>query len=139
MNIEEALRDLDTRENQLKNHILASNEYRGRFERDIKRQILMLYIGIMLVIFYQSAYAWYSGSVLQVREALMLGTCIFLSILNLMIMIRTKGYLKNVNDMWIDPQEKTALEIIRIQRMELQERAKRDAMANGPMPLPKAA
>jgi hypothetical protein len=41
--------------------------------------------------------------------------------------------------MWIDPQEKTALEIIRIQRLELLDRQQREALAAGPQSLPKAA
>ncbi|PTY03959.1 hypothetical protein DB346_02690 [Verrucomicrobia bacterium LW23] len=141
MNIDEALRDLDVRENQLRSHILQSSEYRNRFNRDIKRQILMLYISILIVMAFQSMYAWYSGTILEFREALMLGSCMFFTILNCVILIRTKSYLNTINDMWINPQEKTALEIIRIQRIELQERAKREAseLRNQQPPLARAA
>ena len=58
MTIEERLHDVETREEQLRSHILRSTEYMRKFQREFKRQVLLLYLSIALLLAFQSFFAW---------------------------------------------------------------------------------
>lgn len=127
MTLEEALRDVETRENQLRLHIIRSEEYVRRFERDFKRQVLMLYLSIVLLLLFQSVFAWSFATHLKFGEMTLILTTSFLAILNCLLLINTKSWLKRINEAWIDPQEKIAMDNIRMQRREILEKLVADA------------
>ncbi len=122
MTLEEALRDVETRENQLRLHIIRSEEYVRRFERDFKRQVFMLYLAIVLLLLFQSLFAISIAGHLKFGEMALVLTTSFLAILNCVLLINTKSWLKRINESWIEPQEKTALDMIRMQRREIMEK-----------------
>lgn len=122
MTLEEALRDVETRENQLRLHIIRSEEYVRRFERDFKRQVFMLYLAIVLLLLFQSLFAISVAGHLKFGEMALVLTTSFLAILNCVLLINTKSWLKRINESWIEPQEKTALDMIRLQRREIMEK-----------------
>ncbi|PAW77801.1 MAG: hypothetical protein B9S32_09360 [Verrucomicrobia bacterium Tous-C9LFEB] len=122
MTLEEALRDVETRENQLRLHIIRSEEYVRRFERDFKRQVFMLYLAIVLLLLFQSLFAISIAGHLKFGEMALVLTTSFLAIMNCVLLINTKSWLKRINESWIEPQEKTALDMIRMQRREIMEK-----------------
>lgn len=122
MTLEEALRDVETRENQLRLHIIRSEEYVRRFERDFKRQVFMLYLAIVLLLLFQSLFMISLAGRLHFGEMALVMTTSFLAIMNCILLINTKSWLRRINESWIDPQEKTALDAIRLQRREIMEK-----------------
>ena len=122
MTPEEILHDVETREKQLHWHILKSEEYVARFRREFNRQVFMLYLSIVLLIAFQSLFAWNYRNHLNFDEAALgIGTAV-LAIINCGLLIYTKSWLKKINESWIEPQEKIALDTIRIQKSEVLER-----------------
>lgn len=122
MTLEEALRDVETRENQLRLHIIRSEEYVRRFERDFKRQVLMLYLSIALLLLFQSLFAIGMAGHLHFGQMALVLTTSGLAIMNCFLLISTKSWLKRVNEAWIEPQEKIAMDNVRMQRREIMER-----------------
>jgi hypothetical protein len=122
MNLEDALRDVETREQQLRLHLLRSEEYVRKFEREFKRQVFMLYISIMLLLGFQSLYGVWMYHRISYSETLMIVVTTFLAIFNCLLLIRTKSWLRRLNEAWLDPSEKRALDSVRMQRRELLER-----------------
>ena len=53
MSAEETLHDVEIREQQLQSFILKSPEYRKRADRELKRQVTMLYLAIALLLTFQ--------------------------------------------------------------------------------------
>lgn len=119
---QEALHDVETREQQLRWHILRSEEYLERFQREFKRQVLMLYLSIVLLFLFQSLFAWNMRAHLQMNEAALILITTLLAIMNCILLIHTKSWLRRVNQAWIEPQEKIALDSIEIQKREILER-----------------
>lgn len=122
MTLEEALKDVETRENQLRLHIIRSEEYVRRFERDFKRQVFMLYLAIALLLLFQSLFAISLAGHLKFGEMALILTTSFLAIMNCVLLINTKSWLKRINEAWIEPQEKAALDHIRLQRREVMDK-----------------
>ncbi len=50
MSADETLHDVDIREQQLQSYILKSPEYLKRADRELKRQVTMLYLAIALLL-----------------------------------------------------------------------------------------
>jgi hypothetical protein len=122
MTLEEALRDVETRENQLRLHIIRSEEYVHEFERNFKRQLLLLYLAIALLLLFQSWFALSFAGHLKMSELTLIIVTSILAILNCCLLINTKSWLKRINEAWIDPQEKIALDSVRMQRREILEK-----------------
>lgn len=122
MTIEERLHDVEKREEQLRSHILRSHEYLRKFDREFKRQVLLLYLSIILLVAFQTVYAWHFGSRLAPSELSMILVTTVLAIVNCGLLIRTKRWLTRINEAWIEPQEKIALDTIRVQRVEIIEK-----------------
>lgn len=122
MTLEEALRDVETRENQLRLHIIRSEEYVRRFERDFKRQVFMLYLAIALLLLFQSLFAISIAGHLKFGELALVLTTSFLAIMNCLLLINTKSWLRRINEAWIEPREKMVLDNIRLQRREIMDK-----------------
>lgn len=119
MTPEKALQDIETREEQLARHIIRSQDYLSRFHAEFRRQVQILYLSIILLILFQSLFAWQFTHYLGGMELALVIATTLLAIVNCALLIRTKGWLKNVNEEWIDPEEKAALETIRKQRHQV--------------------
>lgn len=129
MTPEEALQDVIKREEQLRMHIIRSEEYLRRLDRDLKRQVLMLYVSIVLLLGFQGLYAWSLRHELAFTEAGMMVVTSLLAIFNCVLLIRTKGFMRRINEAWINPAEKIALDSVRMQRREILERMARAGSA----------
>lgn len=119
MDLQTAWQDLETRENQLRLHIIRSEEYLRQFDRDFKRQVLMLYLCIALILLFQSWFFYQSAMYSRWDIALFVLGISVLAIGNCMLLIRTKLFLNRINEAWIEPQEKIALNNLRAERYEL--------------------
>lgn len=119
MDLKTAWQDLETRENQLRLHIIRSEEYLRQFDRDFKRQVLMLYVCIALILLFQSWFFYQSAAYSRWEIALFVLGISALAIGNCVLLIRTKLFLNRVNEAWIEPQEQIALNNLRSERHEL--------------------
>jgi len=119
MDLQTAWQDLETRENQLRLHIIRSEEYLRQFDRDFKRQVLMLYLCIALILLFQSWFFYQSAMYSRWDIALFVLGISVLAVGNCMLLIRTKMFLNRINEAWIEPQEKIALNNLRAERYEL--------------------
>ena len=84
--------------------------------------MLLLYVSIALLLLFQS---WFVYNVIG-RSPWEVVVCVmgisFLAVVNCALMIRTKSFLKRINEAWIAPQEKIALDNVRDERQELREK-----------------
>lgn len=117
----ETLRDVQTREAQLRLHILRSEDYARRFQKEFNRRVFLVYLSIVLLLAFQTIYAWGFGADLQTAHLAMILVTSALAIANCFLLIRTRGWLRRVNERWIAPQEKVALESLRTQRHQMQD------------------
>lgn len=124
-----AWQDLETRENQLRLHIIRSEEYLRNFDREFKRQVLMLYLSIAILVLFQSWFLYQTMGLSRWELALGVAGISVLAIGNCVLLIRTKLFLHRVNEAWIAPQEKIALDNLRSERQELLGRFDRPAEA----------
>ncbi len=111
--------DVSIRERQLEAHILRSDDYLKRADRDLKRQVSMLYLAIALILLFQGIFTlriqnWASA------DSLLL-TCFtsLLAIINCCLLMHTKQSLRRLNESWLNPEEKIALEALKSQRREI--------------------
>jgi hypothetical protein len=119
MSIEESLHDVTIRERQLEAHILRSTEYRKRVDRDLKRLVSMLYLAIALLLLIQGMFTYQEMEQAPVNRFVLMGIIAFLGVLNCFLLIQTKSWLHRLNEAWLAPQEKIALEALKSQRHEI--------------------
>jgi hypothetical protein len=119
MSIEESLQDVAIRERQLEAHILRSAEYLRRADQDLKRQVTILYLAIALLLLFQGLFTFRTEDHLPISGSVLMSVTSFLAIVNCLLMIKTKTWLNRLNEAWLNPQEKTALEALRLQRHEI--------------------
>ena len=120
MSKEECLQDVTIREQQLSAHILRSPEYARRADQELKRQVATLYLAIALLILFQGLFTFHAGQQqLPWQEVALMTVTSLLAIINCVLMIQTKTYLRRLNERWIAPHEKIALRAIRSQRTEI--------------------
>ncbi len=126
MSIEESLQDVTIRERQLEAHILRSAEYRKRANRDLRRLVAMLYLAISLLMLIQGLFTFRAISEFPIHGIILLSFTAFLGILNCCLLIQTKRWLHQLNEAWLAPQEKEALEALKVQRHEILTRLPRN-------------
>ena len=129
MSIEESLQDVTIRERQLEAHILRSAEYQKRANRDLRRLVLMLYLAIALLMLIQGLFAFRAIGEFPVHGIILLSVTAFLGVLNCFLLIQTKTWLHQLNQAWLAPQEKEALEALKVQRHEILTRLPRNSSA----------
>jgi hypothetical protein len=127
MNIEESLKDVTIRERQLEAHILRSAEYRKRVDRDLKRLVSMLYLAIALLLLIQGMFTYQAMAQAPVNRLVLMGVISFLGVMNCLLLIQTKSWLHRLNQAWLAPQEKSALEALKLQRHEILTRLPRSS------------
>ena len=119
MIFKESLQDLVIRERQLEAHILRSTEYLRRADQELKRQVSMLYLAIALLLVIQGFFTLHAVGDMPLSCVLLIGVTSFLAIINCMLLIHTKTWLHRLNEEWLAPHEKDALNAIKLQRNEI--------------------
>jgi hypothetical protein len=119
MNREESLHDVAIRQRQLEAHILRSAEYLKRADRDLKRQVSMLYLAIALLLVFQGLFAFRTAEQTAHSVIILVSVTSLLAIVNCLLLIKTKTWLNRLNEAWLAPQEKSALEALKLQRHEI--------------------
>jgi hypothetical protein len=119
MTFEESLQDVTIRERQLHAHILRSAEYLRKADRDLKRQVSMLYLAIALLVLFQGLFALREVALIPLSATALIAVTSLLAIINCLLLIRTKNGLRQLNEAWLKPEEKSALDSLRIQRNEI--------------------
>ena len=122
MSAEETLHDVEIREQQLQSYILKSPEYRKRADRELKRQVTMLYLAIALLLTFQGFFTLKVLGVLPISEMMLVSVTSVLAIINCLLLIHTKTWLHRLNEAWLGPQEKVAITTLRSQRKEIMTR-----------------
>jgi hypothetical protein len=112
----EYLEDVKIRERQLEAHLLHSPEYLHRADQELKRQVSILYLAIALLIFFQGVFAWETTGQITVSVTLLTTITSLLAIINCLLLIRTKACLRRLNDAWLRPDEKNAVDELRHHR-----------------------
>jgi hypothetical protein len=120
---DEALNDLAVRTRQLEAHLLRSPEYLFKADQDLKRQVVILYLAIALLLLFEGFFV--------IREAhsmpgWLLALIIFTSVLaivNCALLIRTKRCLHRLNEGWLNPEAQKTLEALRREHADMQSRA----------------
>ena len=119
--MDETLDDLNVRTRQLETHLLRSPEYLSKADRDLKRQLVVLYLAIALLLLFEGVFV--------LREARhmpdgLLALIIFtsaLAIANCCLLIHTKRCLHRLNEGWLDPHARRTLEGLRRELAELKQ------------------
>ena len=119
MSAEETLHDVTIRVQQLEAYILRSPEYVNRADQELKRQVTMLYLAIALLIVFQGLFTFREAGHLPISGMILMSVTSFLAIVNCLLLIQTKTWLRRLNETWLKPQEKVALTTLRSQRTEL--------------------
>jgi hypothetical protein len=131
MTFDESLHDVTIRERQLEAHILSSSEYLYRADQELKRQVSMLYLAIALLFVFQGLFAYGTSGHIPMSETLLTTGTSFLAIANCLLLIRTKMWKNRLNEKWLNPHEKTAIDALRGQRNEIITKIPRSKNANG--------
>ena len=125
MSAEESLHDVTIRVQQLEAYILRSPEYVNRADQELKRQVAMLYLAISLLLVFQGLFTLRAAGQLPVSGMILMSLTSFLAIVNCLLLIQTKTWLRRLNETWLKPQEKAALTNLRFQHKELLTRVTR--------------
>jgi hypothetical protein len=119
MSREEHLHDVSVREHQLAAHILRSPEYLRRADQELKRQVSMLYLAIALLVIFQGLFTFRAEGEPITGAVVLITVTSALAIVNCLLLIRTKSFLRRINERWIGPQERSALNALRSQRSQI--------------------
>ncbi len=122
MSAEESLHDVTIRVQQLESYILRSPEYLRRADQELKRQVTMLYLAIALLLVFQGLFTLREAGNLPLSGVILMSVTSVLAIVNCLLLIHTKTWLRRLNEAWLGPQEKVALTSLRFQRSELMTR-----------------
>jgi len=119
MSTKESLQDVTIREQQLHAHLLRSPEYLRRADQELKRQVAMLYLAIALLLVFQGLFTFRAAGHLPVSGVALMSVTSVLAIVNCLLLIKTKTWLRQLNESWLGPQERGALTALRSQRTEI--------------------
>jgi hypothetical protein len=119
MSREEYLHDVSVREQQLVAHILRSPEYRRRANQELKRQVVMLWLAIALLVIFQGLFTFRVVGEPLTGAIVLISVTSVMAIVICLLMIKTKTYMRHLNMRWIGEQERGALKALRSQRTEI--------------------
>lgn len=119
MSFEDSLQDVAIRERQLEAHILRSTEYLRQADRTLKRQVATLYLAIALLLVFQGLFAFQVTGKIPLSMVFLTSVTSFLAIINCLLLIQTKTWLNRLNQAWLKPEEKIAIDVLRLQRHEI--------------------
>jgi hypothetical protein len=117
------------RERQLEAHILRSAEYLKCADQNLKRQVFILYLAIALLLLFQVLFSFRAVDEIPHSAIVLVGVTSLLAIVNCLLLIRTKTWLQRLNEAWLDPRQKAALETLKNQRQEILSRQTRSPSA----------
>jgi hypothetical protein len=115
----DALEDVTIRERQLQMHLLHSPEYLRKADQELKRQVTVLYLAIALLLLFQGLFAWRTAGEIPLGVLLLTVVTSSLAVVNCLLLIRTKNWLRRINEAWLKPEERMALESLRQRRGEI--------------------
>lgn len=130
MSVHESLHDMAIRERQLEAHILRSAEYLKCADQNLKRQVSMLYLAIALLLLFQVLFSFRAVNEIPHSAIVLVSVTSVLAIVNCLLLIRTKTWLQRLNEAWLDPRQKIALEALKNQRQEILSRHNRSSNAS---------
>jgi len=119
MSAEETLHDVEIREQQLQAYLLRSPENLRRADQELKRQVTMLYLAIALLLVFQGLFTFREAGTLPFSGMILISVTSILAIVNCLLLIQTKTWLRRLNEAWLNPQEKIAISTLRVQREEI--------------------
>jgi hypothetical protein len=125
MSVEESLHDMVIRERQLEEHLLRSTEYLKCADQNLKRQVSMLYLAIALLLLFQVLFSFRAVDEIPHSAIVLVSVTSILAIVNCLLLIRTKTWLQRLNEAWLDPRQRDALEALKSQRQEILSRHNR--------------
>jgi hypothetical protein len=105
--------DADIRARQLETHLLRSPEYLQKADQELKRQVSLLYLAVALLLLFQGLFSWRAAGEVPFGLLALTGVTSILAVVNCVLLIRTKKYLRKLNASWLKPEERTALEALR--------------------------
>ena len=120
MTAHDPITDLDKRQRELEAHLLRSQDYLYRADQTLKRQTAMLYLGIALLFSFQVAFTVSNAEGLPLHLWALITLTSALAVFNCVLLIRTKRCLRCLNQSWLRPHEKSALEALEEERLRLQ-------------------
>ena len=129
---DEALQDLITRTRQLETHILRSPEYLFKADQDLKRQVSMLYLAIALLFIFQFLFTISEAHHMPIGVMALIIVTSILAIFNCLLLIRTKTYLRRLNEAWLKPEERHAITTLRNQHAEIRLRSQPSSVSKEP-------
>ncbi len=118
-NVDATLQDIAVRERQLEQHILRSSSYLFKADQELKRQVTILYLAIAILILFQGLFTFRATDHIPYAGMILVSVTSILAIINCLLLIKTKRWLKRLNEAWLHPQEKVALEALKLQRAEI--------------------
>jgi hypothetical protein len=119
MTAHDPLADLDKRQRELEAHLLRSQEYLYRADQTLKRQTAMLYLAIALLFSFQIAFTVSNAVGLPLHLWALITLTSALAVFNCVLLIRTKRSLSCLNQAWLRPHEKSALDSLEEERLRL--------------------
>ena len=105
--------DAAIRARQLETHLLRSPEYLHRADQELKRQVSLLYLAVALLLVFQGLFSWRAAGQIPFGLLLLTGVTSILAVVNCLLLIRTKNWLRKLNAAWLKPEERSALEALR--------------------------
>jgi hypothetical protein len=119
MSPEESLNDVAVRQRQLEAHILRSAEYLNQANRQLKRQISMLYLAICLLFMLEGFFIYrVNGPVSEYSIVLTIVTAV-LACISCLLLLQTRSWMQRINDTWLNAREKEAIEALRARRLDI--------------------
>jgi hypothetical protein len=115
----ETLEDVTIRERQLETHLLQSPEYLLRADQELKRQVSILYLAIALLLVFQGIFTMRAEGEVPLSAIILTTVTSFLAVLNCLLLIRTKACLRRLNEAWLKPEERSAIDALRHKRHEI--------------------
>ena len=119
MALKENLEDVAIRERQLETHLLHSPDYLRKCDQMVKRQVVMLYLAIALLVLFQGIFTLRTAGQIPISTTALTTVTSLLAIINCLLLIRTKACLRRLNDAWLRPEERAAVNALRHQRAEI--------------------
>ena len=79
----------------------------------------MLYLAIALLVIFQGLFTFRAEGEPITGAVVLITVTSALAIVNCLLLIRTKSFLRRINERWIGPQERSALNALRSQRSQI--------------------
>jgi len=109
MNSDPTPQDVAIRMRQLESHLLRSPAYQQQADRHFKRHVVTLYLAVALLLLFQGLFAVGLRENLPLLVVSLTTVTALLGIANCVLMIHARRWLQQVNEQWLQPEERRAL------------------------------